>query len=114
MAGVPLADGLTSLRVTVNEEDARRPGELSFAQGTVWSVGMMLETRIRSPTTGALGSWVVGRLAKFGKCGARMPETARWAERPADCFVLLLTRDGSHGLALCLTHLFLADQIRTR
>ena len=55
---------------------------------------------------------MVGRLAKFGKCGARMPETARWAERPADCFVLLLTRDGSHGLDLsCLTHLFLADQI---
>lgn len=110
--GMALAEGATHFRVVVNEEDARRPGELSFAQGTVWTVGMAIETRVRSPTTGALGPWVSGRLIKFGKCGAKMPEATPWSERAVDCFVLLLTRDGSHGLDLSmLTHLYLADQI---
>ena len=89
----------------------RRVGEASFVPGTVWTVGMAVETRVRS-AHGALGPWVGGRLAKFGKCGSRMPSEEPWRSRHVDCFVLLLTRDGSHGLDLSmLTHIFLADQV---
>jgi len=110
--GMHLADGQASFSVTVSEEDARRVGELGFLQGTVWTVGMPIETRVRSPLTGGFGPWVGGRLSNFRKCGARMPDAAPWEARPVDCFVLLLTRDGSHGLDLSmLTHIFLADQV---
>ena len=41
-----------------------------------------------------------------------MPDATPWEARSVDCFVLLLTRDGSHGLDLSmLTHIFLADQV---
>ena len=110
--GMHLADGQASFSVTVSEEDARRVGELGFLQGTVWTVGMPIETRVRSPLTGGFGPWVGGRLSNFRKCGARMPDAAPWEARSVDCFVLLLTRDGSHGLDLSmLTHIFLADQV---
>ena len=106
-----LSEGATSFQVLVNEEDTRRVGELSFVQGTVWSVGMAVETRVRTPS-GTLGPWVGGRLARFGKCGAKMPDGTPWKMRSVDCFVLLLTRDGSHGLDLSmLTHMYLADQV---
>ena len=92
-------------------EDARRPGEPSFIQGTVWTAGMVVETRVLT-TTGQLGPWVSGRLNRFGKCGGKIPDGTPWSARPVDCFVLLLTRDGSHGLDLsALTHIFLADQV---
>lgn len=106
-----LEAGATSFSVLVNEEDARRPGEPSFIQGTVWTAGMAVETRVRT-ASGLLGPWVTGRLSRFGKCGGKMPEDHPWSARSVDCFVLLLTRDGSHGLDLsALTHIYLADQV---
>ena len=79
--GMHLADGQASFSVTVSEEDARRVGELGFLQGTVWTVGMPIETRVRSPLTGGFGPWVGGRLSNFRKCGARMPDAAPWEAR---------------------------------
>ena len=61
---------------------------------------------------GSPGPWTQGRLTKWGRCGARMPEGSGWSARPCDCFVLLLTRDGSHGLDLSfVTHLFLINEV---
>ena len=110
--GTALPAGATTFTVTCNEEDVRRPGEHSFVQGTRWTVGGIVELRVASPASGALGPWVAGRVAKFGKCGGKMGATLPWSSRPVDCFVLLLTRDGSHGLDLSmLTNLYLADQV---
>ena len=92
-------------RVLVNEEDVRE-----YTAGVVWSVGQTVQVRPRGPD-GTLGPWRSGTLVKWGKCGAQMGRETPWNSRRSDCFVLLLTRDGSHGLDLSmLTHLFLADQ----
>ena len=86
-----------SFRVVVNEEDLR-----GYRAGVVWSVGQFVEVRVRSPGTGLLGPWRVGRLAEWRKCGNRMGDDTPWSSRKVDCFVLLLTRDGSHGLDLSM------------
>jgi len=97
-------------RLVVNEEDVRLPGEAAFVQGTQWTVGQLVETRVPSVTHATLGPWVPARIRSFSKCGGRMGEQA-WCTRKVDCFVLLLTRDGRVGLDLSmLTHLYLADQ----
>jgi len=48
----------------------------------------------------------------FQKCNAGIPAGVALSERPVDCFVLLLARDGSHGLDLSMvSHIFLIDKI---
>lgn len=103
--------------VVVNEEEARE-----FAVGVRWDLGQSVhvplgalprELQLPALAAGeAAGGWVRGRLERFTRCGAPMPAGCALSERPVDCFVLLLARDGSHGLDLSMvSHLFLIDKI---
>ena len=99
--GGEAAAGAARRLVTVNEEDVR-----SYVSGVRWTLGQMVEVRERPSAP-----WVWGRITRWAKCGAKMGEASSWSERKADCFVLLLTRDGSHGLDLSkVTHIFMLDQ----
>jgi hypothetical protein len=101
-----------------NEEDARE-----HAAGVRWAVGQPLhvpvaalppQLRAAAAATGevAAGGWVAARLDSFRRCNAPMPAGCALSERALDCFILLLARDGSHGLDLpMVSHLFLTDQI---
>ena len=124
LGGVTLPAGQSVYRFRLNEEDARVRGEAAFRPGTVWTVGAIVEVRLPAaavapgaPVSAASAPWVPTsapwlpvRIVSFEKCNHKMG-AAPWISRPVNCFVLLLTRDGSHGLDLSmLTHLFLADQ----
>ena len=64
------------------------------------------------------GAPVAGRIAEIKRCRGKQLSSgvgggaAALREKPIDCFVLLLSRDGSHGLDLSMvTHLFLCDKV---
>lgn len=103
--------------VKLVEEDVRE-----HAIGVRWAVGQrvhvplgVLAPALRQAAVAAgeaVGGWVRGVLEAFTRCNAPMPAGCALSERRVDCFVLLLARDGSHGLDLSMvTHLFLIDKI---
>ena len=72
--------------------------------GRVWTLGQQVHVRR------AGGGLAVGRIDKIARCRGRQGGGAV-RSRPG-CFVLLLARDGSHGLDLSMvTNLFLLDKI---
>lgn len=104
-------------KVVVNEEDV-----LEFTPGVRWTVGQEVHVPVAAlnlvvgaqpvawPAVGP--AWLRARLTQFQRCNRRMGPCSPLTERRVDCFVLLLSRDGSHGLDLSMvTNLFLIDKI---
>ena len=89
-AGAAAVGGGAARRLVINEEDIRE-----YTPGVRWQVAQWVQVR-----EAAGAPWQMAQVLQWGKCNARMGAGARWEDRRADCFVLLLTRDGSHGLDL--------------
>ena len=93
------AGGAAGSRVRVFEQEL-----FEHMPGRVWTLGQQVHVRRVG------GGLAVGRLTAIGRCKGRQGGGAV-RSRPG-CFVLLLTRDGSHGLDLSMvTNLFLLDKI---
>ena len=93
------AGGAAGSRVRVFEQEL-----FEHMPGRVWTLGQQVHVRR------AGGGLAVGRLTAIGRCKGRQGGGAV-RSRPG-CFVLLLARDGSHGLDLSMvTNLFLLDKI---
>ena len=88
---IPPGEGMpTRQRLVVNEEDVR-----NYIPGVRWHVGQWVQVREMEGQP-----WRHGQVVQFKRCNAKMGHSSTWHVRHADCFVLLLTRDGSHGLDL--------------
>ena len=90
----------------VNEQRVRE-----YAPGIQWHFGQ----QVAAPMPGQPQNLLWGATVEAGgikRCRGRYDAAVDALERRGGCFVLLLTRDGSHGLDLSMTsHLYLLEKI---